>query len=298
MKPDMNHSPIRAFTQRQFRSINLLATLLACFLFNIPTASGGVVVLGELVREHQLRPGQTLEASIELENRDASPRTVRIYQTDYRYQANGESIFPTPGSTERSNAGWLTFTPKVLTIPPSQKSTVRYLIRVPVDRSRTGTFWSMMMIQEIPDQPQGKAGVQEGTGASPPTANRYGVQIITQMADTGRIGIEFTSATIESRNAKRLLTIDIENRGSRIARPEMWLEVFTQSGHKAGRFLTDKATILPGCGVRREIDITSLAKGTYNSLFIADCGKDVYGLEIKLVLDGEVEGKQLRVLRN
>jgi P pilus assembly chaperone PapD len=298
MKHDMNHSPIRAFTHRKFLIITMLATAVAGLLCPVPSARGGVVVLGELARDHKLRPGQTQEATIELENRDASPRTVRIYQSDYRYLANGESFFPAPGSTERSNARWLTFSPKVLTIPPSQKSQVRYLLRAPVDRSKTGTYWSMMMIQEIPDPSTGKAGGQEGTAAPPSAASRYGVQIITQLADTGRIGIEFTSATIESRNSKRMLTIDIENRGSRVARPEMWLEVFTDSGHKAGRFLTDKGTILPGCGVRREIDITSLAKGSYNSLFIADCGKDVYGLEIKLVLDGEAEGKQLRVLRN
>ncbi|NTU67372.1 MAG: hypothetical protein HGB02_00680 [Chlorobiaceae bacterium] len=293
----MKRSLIRA-SAHKFRSFTLIATALAVTLCLATTATAGVVVIGEMARDYQLRPGQTSESTIELENRDDSPRTVRIFQTDFRYLANGESFFPAPGSMERSNADWLTFSPKILTIPPLQKSLVRYLLRVPNDRSKTGTFWSMMMIQEIHEPAPAKNGRQEGIATPPPPASRHGVQIVTQLEETGKIGIEFTSATIESRNSKRILTLDIENRGSKVARPEMWLEVYTGSGQTAGRFLADKGTILPGCGVRREIDITALSKGSYSSLFIADCGRNVYGLEIKLVLEGEADGRPLRVLRN
>ncbi|NTV03133.1 MAG: hypothetical protein HGB04_10220 [Chlorobiaceae bacterium] len=276
----------------------MLTAAMAGLLCRVATATTGVVVLGDLARDYQLKPGDAREATIELENRDGSARTVRIYQTDYCHLANGESFFPAPGSTERSNADWLTFSPRLLTIPPLQKSQVRYLLRVPRSRSKTGTFWSMMMIQNVPDAQPVMTGHPAAGAAPPPAASRSGVQIVTQLEETGRISLEFTSATIESRNSKRILTLDIENRGSRVARPEMWLEVYMGNGQKAGRFLVDKGAILPGCGVRREIDITALPKGTYSSLFIADCGKDVYGLEIKLVLEGDSEGRQLRILRN
>jgi len=236
---------------------------------------------------------------IDLENRDASAKKVRIYQTDYRYIANGESYFPAPGSTERSNAAWITFSPKTLTILPTQKSQIRYLLRAPKDRLKRGTYWSMLMIQEVSEPSAVKTDKPESTVVLPAAPNRYGVQIITQLENTGKISLEFTSATVESKNSKRLLTVDIENRGTRIARPEMWLEVYTGTGQKAGRFVSDKGTILPGCSVRREIDISSIPKGTYNSLFIADCGhKDVYGLEIKLVLEGEADGKPLPPIKN
>ncbi len=282
-----------------FRGLKLLTATLFLLLAGTRAASAGIVVLGELKREYQLRPGQTHESVIEIENRDATAKKVRIYQTDYRYLSNGESYFPAAGTTERSNAGWLTFNPKTLTILPMQKSQIRYLLRAPRDLTKKGTYWSMLMIQEVPGTAAAKPDRQESSVLLPAGSNRYGVQIVTQLENTGVIMLEFTKATVESKNSKRLLTVDIENRGTRIARPEMWLEVYTGSGVKAGRFVSEQGTILPGCGVRREIDISSIPKGTYSSLFIADCGhKDVYGLEIKLVLEGETETKPLPIIKN
>jgi hypothetical protein len=282
-----------------FRTLSILSAVLFCLPGLSSVAEAGIVVTGDLTHEYQLKPGQTHEASIELENRDATPKTVRIYQTDYRYQANGQSFFPSPGTTERSNAGWLTFSPKVMTVPPMQKSRIRYLIRVPRDRTKKGTYWSMLMIQEVPDAAPAKTERKDNTVTLASPASRSGVQIVTQLENSGQIALEFTSATVVSKNAKRILSIDIENRGTRIAHPEMWLEVYTGGGLKAGRFVSEAGSILPGCSIRREIDISTLPKGTYNSLFIADCGqRDTFGLEIKLVLEGEPEPKPATGTRN
>jgi hypothetical protein len=295
----MNHFLSLYLKINFFRSVALLVGILCFLLCHAPVEAAGIVVLGDLSRDYQLKPGQTHEAVIELENRDTAAKTVRVYLADYRYLANGESLFPPAGTTERSNAGWLTFSPKLLTIPPMQKSQIRYLLRAPRDHTKKGTYWSMMMIQEIQEPTPMKTEKPESTVTVQASPSRYGVQIITNIDNTGRIGLEFTSATIQSKNLKRILSVDIENKGTKLARPEMWLEVYTGSGQKAGRFITDQGTILPGCSVRREIDISSLPKGSYNSLFIADCGsKDVFGLEIKLVLEGEPETKQLHLLKN
>jgi hypothetical protein len=297
-----NHLKGVSASFRKYFSIRGLGIVMAMLLLQVPVAqaaSAGIVVLGDLTRDYQLKPGQTHEAVIELENRDALVKIVRIYQADYKYTANGESFFPAPGTNERSNSGWLTFSPKTLTILPMQKSQVRYLLRAPKDRSKKGTYWSMLMIQEVSEPAAVKTDKPESVSTPPAAPNRYGVQIITHIYNTGKINLEFTSATVESKNSKRFLTVDIENKGTRIARPEMWLEVYTGNGQKAGRFVSEQGTILPGCSVRREIDISSMPKGTYNSLFIADCGhKDVYGLEIKLVLEGEVDTKSLPTIKN
>lgn len=258
--------------------------LLFCMMLAARPGMANIVVIGDLVRDYTLKPGQTHEAFIELENRNPVARQVRVYQADYKYLANGESFFPAPNTMERTNAGWITFSPKTLTIPPMQKAMIRYLIRTPRDPDYIGTFWSIIMIQEMQDRTPG---------------NRYGVQIVTQLHNTGKIGLEFTSATVVNKSGQRILTVDIENRGNRMARPEMWLEVYNNAGQKVGRFVSGQHAVLPGCGIRREIDISSLPKGSYNSLFIADCGgKDVYGLEIKLVLEGETDAKPAPPVKN
>lgn len=277
-----NISDMRRTTTSTVRFKTFL--LLFCMLCSARAAEANIVVLGDLTRDYQLRPGQTHESTIELENRDQFPQQVKVYQVDYKYLANGENFFPVPGSMERSNARWITFNPKTMTIPPMQHAQVRYLIRAPRDRAFRGTYWSMLMIQDAKERT---------------VVGRYGVQILTHLVNTGKIGLQFTSATVGSKMGKRVLTVDIENKGDKVARPEMWVEVYNTAGQKAGRFISTQGTILPGCGIRRDIDISSLPKGSYNSLFIADCGgKDVYGLEIKLVLEGEPEVKAPAVIRN
>jgi hypothetical protein len=273
----VNDYPYSPSAAKVLNSMLKTTLLLLCMLLQPLAVRANIVVLGDLTHEYLMKYGETHEAVIELENRDMVTRHVRIYQTDYKYPTTGESFFPAPGSMERSNAVWITFSPRSITIPPMRKAQIRYLIRAPKDRWFTGTYWSMLMIQEMQGQAPG---------------NRYGVLVLTQLADSGKIGLEFTSATVGSKNGQRILTVDIENKGTRAARPELWLEVYNSMGQKAGRFITNQSTILPGCGTRREIDISSLPKGTYNSLFIADCGgKDVFGLEIKLVLEGEPDPK-------
>ena len=261
---------------------------LLCMFFGPMSAFANIVILGDLTHDYRLKPGQTHEAVIELENRDPAVKKVRVYQTDYAYLANGESLFPAAGTNSRSNARWLTFSPKVVTIPPMQKSQIRYLIRAPKDSAKCGTYWSMLMVQDMPKSDPEKTNGQEPADPLSTPGFRYGVQIITQIDETGKIGLEFTSATVVSKNSKRLLVVDIENKGTRIAKPELWLEVYSSSGQKTGRFVTVPGNILPGCSIRREIDLSSLPKGSYNSLLIAVCGKqDVFGLELKLVLSAD-----------
>lgn len=260
----------------------MLVTSLIWVAITAQAAHANIVVLGDLTRKYQLMPGQTHESIIELENRDSQDKKVMIYQTDYKYLASGDISFPPPGTCNRSNASWLIFSPKVVELTAGQKTQVKFLIRAPRDSSRTGTYWSMLMVQNME---KGIPEKVENAALQPFPASRYGVQIITQMGNTGKIAVEFTSATVVNHNAKRYLVVDIENKGTRYATPELWLEVFTIDGQKAGRFISDSAGILPGCGIRREIDISSLPKGMYSSLLIADCGhKDVFGLDLKLVL--------------
>jgi hypothetical protein len=253
-----------------------------CLLSLSSPAHAKIVVLGDLTRSYKLAPGETYEAIVELDNRDPVVKKVQVYQTDYRYLANGDNFFPKPGTYNRSNASWISFSPKIVTVLPHQKAQIKYLIRVPKDATMTGAYWSMLMVQDMSDVDSRKPF--QGEQVLVPTF-RYGVKIITQVGSTGKIDVGFISANVINSNSKRSLVIDIENRGSRLAKPEIWIEVFNNNGEKAGRFVTEPGNILPGCSIRREIDMSSLPKGVYNSLVIADCGqKDVYGLDLKLVL--------------
>ena len=75
---------------------------------------------------------------------------VKLYQTDYLFSADGKNAFDAPGSQARSNAAWLQLNREQVTIAPDSVATVDYEVRVPGGAGLSGTYWSVVMVQELP----------------------------------------------------------------------------------------------------------------------------------------------------
>ena len=85
-----------------------------------------VLIQGPLTHEKQALPGETFEASIDIQNNQDTPQDVKVYQTDYLFYADGRILYGDPGKIPRSNAHWISFSPKRLTIPPHDTVSVSY----------------------------------------------------------------------------------------------------------------------------------------------------------------------------
>src|ERR1700730_2563292 len=70
-------------------------------------AGAQIAVVGSTVEEHTAAPGQSYEGTILVRNLTTTPQSVRIYQTDYRFFADGTSHFDDASTTPRSNARWV-----------------------------------------------------------------------------------------------------------------------------------------------------------------------------------------------
>lgn len=57
-------------------------------------ATARLVLVGETVHRSSVTPGAQLSGTITILNRGTEPAQVRIYQTDYRFQASGGSLSP------------------------------------------------------------------------------------------------------------------------------------------------------------------------------------------------------------
>lgn len=248
----------------------------------------GVVVVGELTHEKTLEPGQRIEGSIELRNTGESEYQVRVYQTDYLFRADGSNLYGDPGSADRSNAGWFSVSPNRLTIPPHQKALVYYSgqvpqvrqlasvnndLQIPVGADLTGTYWSMVMIEPVPE-----AGVQTAEDEAGKvklgiqTKVRYGIQIVTNVGDEGTPQIRFLDKKLSRRQNKTVLQMDIENTGKRWLSPRVWVELYDSQGAQAGRFEGEKKRIYPGCSVRQTVDLGDVPRGIYKALVVVDNG--------------------------
>ena len=246
------------------------------FCFSIlSTTKAGVSIIGGLSHEKRAKPGEFYKGSILIKNNSAEPEEIKVYQTDYRFCFDGSNNYGPPGKSERSNANWLSFNPHRLTIRPGDILTVNYTAKVPDDPNLVGTYWSMLMIEGVPkSSPESSQPKKNETQIGITQITRYGVQMITNIGDTGERKLKFLQTKLLREAEKRVLQVDIENIGQRLLRSPLWVELYDDSGGYIGKFDGGGKHIYPGTSVRYKADLTSVPKGTYKALVVADCGGD------------------------
>ena len=266
------------------RSICIAASVL---LVLAATAQGGLAVVGGLSKISMGEPGQEIEYEIVLRNSEDADVLVRVYPTDYEFFADGRSVYGEPGTAKRSNADWFTLSSEWINVPGRSEASLYYRGRLPAGEVLSGTYWSMLMVE-----PLGPPGVEEvkdqhgRPGMSVATQVRYGIQIITDVGETGRPDLRFLDRRLIGDNGHRVLEIDVENAGDRWVNPLTWVEIYDEAGAFVGRFESSQKRIFPGCSVRHEFDLSEVAGGKYTALVIIDNTDEfVFGAQYSLELE-------------
>jgi hypothetical protein len=243
-----------------------------------------ISIVSELSQDKEVRPGGVYSGSIIVRNDSNEPQEAKVYQTDYTFHYDGTNQYGKPGTHPRSNAKWIDVSPSYVSIPPKGITTLNYTITVPkkteVDHY-VGTYWSMIMVEGIAKgSAESSRPAAEGTTQVGIVQNiRYGVQIASTIERTGEKKIRFIATTLNpKKGGKRLLNVDIENTGQIGIRPTVYVELFNSKGVSIGQFPSPKYRIYPGTSVRQNIDVSTVAKGTYKALVAVDAGGDnVFG---------------------
>jgi hypothetical protein len=252
----------------------MLMGLFFCLI--MPCVSvAGVSVTSGLTYEKEAQVGETYQGVIQLMNTGKKPQEVKIYQTDYLFYSDGSNIYGESGKAPRSNADWITFSPHRLTIAPKGTSQVNYTLEVPDDKTLTGTYWSMIMIEGISSSsPEAARQEKDKITFGVSQVIRYGAQMITQIGDTGARKLKFLKTRLLKEDKGRILQLDIENIGEKLLRPALWAELYDEKGKSIGKFEGAKIGVYPTTSVRFRIDLSQVPKGKYKALVVADCGGD------------------------
>jgi hypothetical protein len=243
-----------------------------------------VGIVNGLTQEKICKPGETFESFVSLKNNGPMEETVRIYQTDYSFSADGKTFYAVPGKAARSNAAWISVNAKQVMIPGLASRDVKYSCRVPEVDSLIGTYWSIIMFEVVPPAERAKSDpAKKEINFGVNQVMRYGVQIVTHFGETGTRSLKFLKTELLEGKEGKTLQVDIENNGERWLRPFSYVEIYTENGEPAGRVEGERWRIFPGTSARFKFDVNALKPGVYNALIVFD-NKDasVFGAQYKL----------------
>ena len=251
-----------------------------CLVFSI-YGLAQISVAGKLAHKFTVDPGCTYSAEIIIDHSGDVPIEVQVTQNDYMFFADGTNTYGEPGSVPRSNSSWITFVlPSRLVLVPGERVSIPYTIEVPDDPSLVGTYWSIVMVAPVlppVESPEGKIAIRQ--------VMRYGIQIITHIGDSGERKINIIDTKLLQEEEGPLLRIEIENIGERYVAPEVWTELYDDSGSSVGRFESSKLGIYPGCSVTHRILLSGVPTGKYEALVVFDNGDQyVWGAQYTLEL--------------
>jgi hypothetical protein len=259
--------------------------ILLLLAFPICGFTGDFTVLGDLWQIRESTPGGSYSGAIQIKNSGASAQEIKIYQTGFSCNYQGQYFFDEPsGEDPRSNAGWLSYSPKRTIIQPGEQINLDYIVAIPNNVDLKGSFWSTLMIEEIP--PTSAESAQQKNSISIMQIIRYAVKIITNVGEGVRPKIRFLGAQLVKKDSRRQLMIDVENCGYVFVNPSLSLQLIDSNGSVSGKSESEKQRILPGSSVRYTVDLSSLAKGDYKAVILADCGgDDVFGIQYTIKID-------------
>lgn len=234
-----------------------------------------IAVVSETVVEHGAQPGEVYRGRLELLNTGKTAQEAKLYQTDYQFFADGRSNYAAPGSSARSNARWIVFSPNRVSLVPGARATVAYTVSVPTAPLK-GSYWSMLMVETIP------LGFAESSVTAPheirvgiQTKVRYAAQLVTNIGLSGSSAIRFDSVTVTRDNRGRKgVSFDFVNTGERAHRLTLSLQLYSPGGALVKTLEQTRGLLYPGTSARQRFDLGSLPPGAYKALIVADGGGD------------------------
>jgi hypothetical protein len=210
-------------------------------------------------------------SSITVRNLTAEPQPVRIYQTDYRFSADGTSNFDSAGTVARSNAAWVRPSASSITIPPMADIVLNYAVTVPAIDSLRGTYWSTIMVEGQPRLPPQARRGEIGLGS----VFRYAVQVATHLPTSGSRKVRLTrQGFLTDSTGARVLDVVVENTGERAYRPNLWVELYDGRGTLRKRIEKQRGLLYPGSSLKQRFDFGAVPAGVYKALVFADTGDE------------------------
>ena len=176
-----------------FKKVVIITVIiLSIFSMNI---QGQILVKSKLTQKYQLNPGSISEGKIIVKSNLNHKTIVKLYMKDYSFDYDGNNYYSKAGSNPRSNSEWIYLSKKKIELKPLEEREIKYMIKVPDKNNYSGTYWSMIMVEEdsivsYNDKNNFKSSVGFKQNI------RYGIQIITNFSSNKKINLKYKDVEI------------------------------------------------------------------------------------------------------
>jgi len=256
-------------------------------------ASALPTVVSNFVERFNLNPGEEVTGMLVLEGTGERKQTLSLRVRDM-IQVAGEKQYRTAGTFERSNASWITGLPSQVTLEPGERLSLPYRLKMPATQrsDASGTYYSIILIEPVAVDPF----VEEDDGSYRAATEttfvlkqrlRYGIQIISETTESGSVALNFVNPALDSKAEGVNLRATLEHRGAQGVRVNVSLELFDSEGNLVSTVMKDDDQyIYPQSSQVINLDLGSVAAGTYDAILIADAGPDnVFGVRYNLEVE-------------
>lgn len=226
-----------------------------------------------------LEPGEVHSTTFEVKNTGTTQESINLSLGDWQLDADGNTNYFAPNTTENSCANWMTISPTFLELAPNESQKVKVQMLVPDDG--ISTRWAIIFVERA---------LEQTSMASADRDLRFGIETVTRLGipvyqAPRKSGVyKGAVASLEEIKAGLKYKANLKNIGDKVIDGKVHL---TFSNVETGEEIEapiQKIIILPNSSRNYDFDIPKLKKGTYLMAVIFEYHEDE-----------QLVGKQLQI---
>jgi hypothetical protein len=248
-------------------------------LSSIPSCAS-IVIINGLTHAHPIQAGAAFTGKVIVRNDGAKEVRFVVYKQDLRFQCSESYIQYTDANSHSNSLGkWIETNVEEKVLAPAEQYTLFYTIRIPSTLDSAGSYWTMLMIEGV--DPVREETTNNGVVVG--SKVRYGVQVIADVGVVESPQLSFSDAQILSNPVNtKYLSAKIQNIGKFSTSVKINLEIYNAEGKKTKTIEGLSRRIYPANCNQFDIDLSTLPKGKYEAVLVADNGKDLFGINVSL----------------
>ncbi|WP_339919829.1 hypothetical protein [uncultured Flavobacterium sp.] len=252
------------------------------FAFLINSTFANVIVYNGLTHVYSGNIGDVIYGEVILVNTSEVEERVTFTLSDAIFSCTTNRIFSQKRTHSNSSNEWFKGDLLDKVLGPKEKFVYKFTIEVPADNSLKGSYWSVLMVNV--EEPISEKNLSNGVSLN--NKVRYGIALITNINEFEEIDIDFSTIELIEDNETKAKHLDVKilNNSVFLENIKLALEIYNKEGNKVYELKTNRSRTFPGFCKDYKFDISSLAKGDYECILIAESREEFLGTNISLTV--------------